>query len=61
MYRTGQIKEKIDEERLKMFLEQMGGSKKKEKIIVKFLHLLFWKIQLKSYIKLSLHNFCYYI
>ena len=34
MYKTGQIKEKIDEERLKMFLEQIGGVKKKAKIIV---------------------------
>ena len=34
MYKNGQIKEKITEERLKMFLEQMSQKKEDEKIIV---------------------------
>ena len=34
MYKNGQIKEKITEERLKMFLEQMNQKKEDEKIIV---------------------------
>ena len=39
MYKSGQIKEKITEERLKMFLEQMNPKKEAEKIIVGFIFL----------------------
>ena len=44
MFKSGQIKEKITEDRLKMYLEQMTEKKKESKIIVRkslYINLLY--------------------